>query len=41
MSFPEDDDKRDIIAEQWWIGIVIWIAVVAIYFIYATCTQQP
>lgn len=33
MNEPEDDDQRNTLAEQWWIGIVFWIAVCCIYFL--------
>jgi hypothetical protein len=32
-----DDAGREAIAEQWWVGIAIWIGVVLVYFVATTC----
>lgn len=37
MNKPEDD-RRNTIAEQWWPGIVFWIAVCCIYITIQSCS---
>jgi hypothetical protein len=37
MNEPEDNDQCNALAEQWWVGIAIWIGVVSVYFLVTTC----